>query len=170
MKYQLVRIVICALAFCTVAQAAETGTTIKQDSLRDAPFADAKLIATLPASARVEILKKEGGWYQIKTQQGNGWMRMLSIRRGEAKTASAGSELSGLAALSSGRAGTGKIVSTTGIRGLNEEQLKAAKYDEKQLKLAESYATSRTEAQKFAAQAKLSARQMDYLPSTGESK
>ncbi|MFA6921831.1 MAG: SH3 domain-containing protein, partial [Gallionella sp.] len=59
---------------------------------------------------------------------------------------------------------------TTGIRGLNEEELKAAKYDEKQLNLVESYAVSRADAQKFAANAKLVARRMDYLSSAGGSK
>ena len=149
-----------------IAQAAETGTTIKPDSLMDAPFADAKTIATLPARARVEIVRRDGGWYQVKSPQGAGWIRLLSVRRGEAK--STGGELSDLAALSSGRAGTGKIVSTTGIRGLNEEQLKAARYDEKQLTLAESYASSRNQAQKFAADARLAARSIDYLQGTSK--
>lgn len=167
MKLQFKKLILAAmLLMASSAHAGENGTTIKSDSLREAPFSDAKIIATLPAAAKVDILKKDGGWYQIKSPQGSGWIRLLSIRRGDAKTGSAG--LSGLAALSSGRAGTGKIVATTGIRGLNEEQLKAAKYDEKQLNLVESYAVSRADAQKFAASAKLVARRMDYL--SGDSK
>ncbi|MFA6922595.1 MAG: SH3 domain-containing protein, partial [Gallionella sp.] len=74
MKYKLKQVVtICALVFCAAANAGESGTTIKSDSLRDAPFADAKIIATLPASSKVDILKKDGGWYQIKSPQGSGW-------------------------------------------------------------------------------------------------
>jgi len=84
----------------------------------------------------------------------------LSIRT----TKKSGSELSGLASLATGRAGTGKIVSTTGIRGLNEEELKAAKYDEKQLNLLESYTSTRAEAQKFAGLVKLKSQHVDYLP------
>jgi hypothetical protein len=149
-------------------QAAENGTTIKSDSLKASPFSDADTITTLPSGTRVDILKKDGGWFQVKCSKGSGWMRMLSIRRGDSK--SAGNELSGLAGLASGRAGTGKIVATTGIRGLNEEELKAAKYDEKQVSLTESYASSRVEAQKFAAAAKLKPQQVGYLPnpSSGE--
>lgn len=169
MKYQLNQIVLLLL-FSTAAQAGDSGTTIKSDSMKDAPFADAKVIATLPAASKVDILKKQGGWYQINSAQGSGWIRMLSIRRGVAKAGSAGSELSGLAALSSGRAGTGKIVSTTGIRGLNEEELKAAKYDDKQIKLLDTYTSSRADAQKFAAQGKLTAIKLDYLPDTGAAK
>lgn len=155
-------ILIFMLLIAASAQATETGTTIKSDSLKAKPFADADTLATLPSGTRLDILKKDGGWFQVKSGKASGWMRMLSIRRGDSK--SAGNELSGLAGLASGRAGTGKIVATTGIRGLNEEELKAARYDEKQVSLTESYASSRNEAQKFAAAAKLKPQQVSYLP------
>jgi hypothetical protein len=98
----------------------------------------------------------------VKSTKGSGWVRMLSIRRGEARKGTG--DAAGLLGLASGRAGTGKVVATTGIRGLSEEELKAAKFDAGQLKLAESHATSRAEAKKFAAKGKLVARQVDYLP------
>ncbi|MDD2720125.1 MAG: SH3 domain-containing protein [Gallionella sp.] len=146
------------------ALAGENATAIKTDSLRDRPFSDAKTVATLNAGSPVEILKREGGWYQIKSAQGSGWIRMLSLRKGDAGKPAAGASASSLASLASGRAGTGKVVSTTGIRGLNEEELKAAHFDEKQVSLAESYQVSRAEAQKFAASAKLKPAKLDYLP------
>ena len=150
----------------SAAHAGESATAIKTDTLRAAPFSDAKSVATLNSGSSVEILKRQGGWYQIKSPQGSGWIRMLSLRKGDAGKPSAGSSASSLAGLASGRAGTGKVVSTTGIRGLNEEELKAAHFDEQEVSLAESYLTSRTEARKFAAKAKLKASQIDYLPET----
>ncbi|MDO9054500.1 MAG: SH3 domain-containing protein [Gallionella sp.] len=164
MKFYL----LFTLFIAGTALAGEIGTTVKADSVRAAPFSDTKIITTLPAATRVEILKKDGGWYQIKSAQGSGWIRMLSLRRGDVKAATG--PISGLAGLASGRAGTGKIVATTGIRGLNEEELKAAHYDEKQIALLESSTSSRAEAQKYAAKAKLKARQMDYLAEPGASK
>jgi len=149
------------------AHAGENGTAVKADDLRAEPFRDAKAVGALTAGDKVEILKKDGGWLQIKSAKGNGWVRMLSIRRGEARKTTAGGEVAGLAGLASGRAGTGRVVATTGIRGLNEEELKAAKYNEAELKRVESYITSKAEAQKFAAKGKLIARKMDYLPSAG---
>ena len=90
---------------------------------------------------------------------------MLSIRRGEARKVDVGKEVGGLAALSSsGRAGTGQIVSTTGVRGLSEEELKGAKFNEAQLMRAQSFAASQGNAQDFAAKGKLKARKFDYLP------
>jgi hypothetical protein len=154
--------VALALLAAGAALAAETGTALKADQLKAEPFRDAKTVANLSTGDRVEIVKKDGGWLQVKSAKGSGWVKMLSIRRGEARKGTG--DAAGLLGLASGRAGTGRVVATTGIRGLNEEELKAAKFDAGQLKLAESYATSRAEAKKFAARGKLVARQVDYLP------
>ncbi|MDO8464129.1 MAG: SH3 domain-containing protein [Gallionella sp.] len=153
---------LAALLLSGALHAAESGTAIKKDDLKAEPFRDAKTMATLAAGDKVDILKKDGGWYQVKSARGKGWVRMLSIRKGEARKG--GSDASGVLALASGRAGTGKVVATTGIRGLNEEELKAAKFNEEELKLAESYASSKPEAAKFSAQGRLVARPFDYLP------
>jgi hypothetical protein len=160
----LIRSIATLLALLTIqpAWAGESGAALKTDSLRAEPYADAKEVAALTAGDRVEILKKNGGWLQVKSARGSGWVRMLSIRRGEARKGPA--EAAGVLALASGRAGTGKVVATTGIRGLNEEELKSARFNEAEIKLAESFATGKTEAQKFAAQGKLASRKLDYLP------
>lgn len=146
----------------SAAMAAESGTALKADAIRAEPFGDAKQVATLAKGDTVEILKKDGGWLQVKSAKGKGWVRMLSIRKGDAKKGSG--EAEGLLSLASGRAGTGKVVATTGIRGLNEEELKAASFNAQELKLDESYAVSKADAQKFAKQGKLVARPFGYLP------
>src|SRR5512144_168373 len=101
--------------------AGETGTALKADAMRKEPYGDAKTVATLAVGDKVDILKKSGGWLQVKSAKGKGWVRMLSVRRGDAKKGSG--DAAGLLGLASGRAGTGKVVATTGIRGLSEEEL-----------------------------------------------
>lgn len=149
------------------ALAGEAGTLLKRDDLMAEPFKDAKVIGSLAAGDSVEILNKQGGWFQVKTAKGSGWVRMLSVRRGEARKGSV--DASGILGLASGRAGTGQVVATTGIRGLSEEQLKAAKYNEAEVKRIDSYAVTQAEAKKFAAEGRLTARKVDYLsaPQTG---
>ena len=150
------------LLFAGTAVAGERGTSLKADDLKTEPFRDARTVGSLNAGDSVEILKKQGGWFQVKSAMGSGWVRMLSIRRGEARKGSG--DVEGVLDLASGRAGTGRVVATTGIRGLDEEDLKAAKYNEAELKKAESYATTRAAAQRFAVSGNLVARKVDYLP------
>ena len=144
------------------AAAGEAGTVLKTDGLMAEPFRDAQTVGSLTAGDSVEILKKQGGWFQVKSAKGSGWVRMLSVRRGEARKGSV--DAAGLLGLASGRAGTGHVVATTGIRGLSEEDLKAAKYNGAELKKAESFGVTQAEARKFAGAGKLVARKVEYLP------
>ncbi len=153
---------VCALLCAAEAWAAESGTLTKNDELKDQPFRDAKTLKALAAGEKISILGKDGGWYKIKTGKSSGWVRMLSVRKGDAKKGA--SAATGLLALSSGRSATGKVVATTGVRGLNEEELKAASFNAKELQLAESYSVSQADSKKFAAKGKLLARPFDYLP------
>jgi hypothetical protein len=152
--------ILLALLASPALAATESGSTLKADEIKAEPFRDAKAVGNLKVGDPVQIVKRDGAWLQISSPK-KGWVKMLSIRRsGKGAT---GATLTGVAALASGRAGTGKIVSTTGIRGLNEEELKNAKFNEKEVKAVESYTVSKAEAEKFAAQGRLKARQVPYL-------
>lgn len=142
--------------------AVESGTALKADAIKKEPYSDAQTVGTLGVGDKVNILKKDGGWLNVKSAKGSGWVRMLSIRKGDAKKGKG--VLDSFKGLASGRAGTGKVVATTGVRGLNEEELKAAKFDANELNLAESYLTSKADAQSFANQGQLKPLSINYLP------
>ena len=158
----MVALLVTFLLAAGTTLAGEAGTALKADDLKAEPFRDAKLVGALTAGETVEILKKEGGWFRVKSTKGSGWVRMLSVRRGEARKGSG--DTAGVLDLASGRAGTGSVVATTGIRGLSEEELKAAKYNETELKKAESFAATEAEARRFATEGKLVVRKVEYLP------
>lgn len=131
---------------------AETGSALKNDTLRKEPFADAKSAGSMARGESVQILKKQGAWLQIKTKKTTGWVRLLSVKRG---VASGGNQTAGVLAVASGRAGTGQVVSTTGVRGLSEDELKAAKFNESEISAMEGYTTSAESARQFANQGQL---------------
>jgi hypothetical protein len=162
MGRSIAALLMIGLLFTGRAFAGEAGTALKADDIKAEPFRDAKTVGSLATGDRVEILKKEGGWFQVKSAKGSGWVRMLSVRRGEARKG--GDDAAGVLGLASGRAGTGTVVASTGVRGLNEEELKAAKYNEAEVKRIESFTTSQAEGRKFAAEGKLAARRVEYLP------
>jgi hypothetical protein len=140
---------------------AETGTALKADSLRAEPFSDAKTVGNISRDDKLEIMGKKGAWLKVKSTKSSGWVRLLSVKRSE--VSKPGSKTNVLA-LASGRSGTGKVVSTTGVRGLNEEELKAAKFNEQEVSQLEGYAVTRDAAKQFAASGSLAARKVDYLP------
>ena len=151
-------LILLGLLLPAIAFAGEAGTALKADILRAEPFADARTAGNLNKNDAVDILAKKGAWLQIKTKSASGWVRILSVKRGGAS-----SSTSSIADIASGRAGTGKVVSTTGIRGLSAEELKAAKFNEDEMKKMESHAVSAGDAQKFANAGGLSSTQLAYL-------
>lgn len=154
------RIFLVCLCLPLLALASETGTALKADSLRAEPFADAKSTGTLNKGDSVEIVSKKGAWLQIKSKTSTGWVRLLSVKRG---STSGGNALGGAIDVASGRAGTGKVVSTTGIRGLSAEELKAAKFNEEEMKKMESYTQSASEGEKFATAGGLTKTNLAYF-------
>jgi len=158
-----VALVLSAALALGAATAQETGTALKPDDIKAEPFKDAKTVGKIAKGDRVEILARQSGWLQVKAGAKRGWVRMLSVRRGQAAGTDVGKEVGGIAGIATGRAGTGQVVSSTGVRGLSEEELKAAKFDEAELRRAEAFAVAAADAQAFAAQGKLAVREIAFL-------
>lgn len=154
LKWMLITASLIPIFHAGLSIAAETGSALKNDNLRAEPYADAKLAGSFSRGERLEILKKQGAWLQVKTKKTTGWVRLLSVKRG---TASTGNQTAGVLAAASGRAGTGQVVSTTGVRGLSEQELKAAKFNETEIKTLESYTLSAEQGRQFADAGKLKA-------------
>lgn len=141
---------------------AEPATVIRATELKQQPATDAATVAPLAENARVNALERKGGWTRVKAEGGaEGWVRMLALRyagAGEARQGDAGIAQ----ILNVARTGTSGAQVTTGVRGLDAEQLANAKPNAAELKKMEKYAASRNGAGGFAAKGKLSAQQVDY--------
>lgn len=145
---------------------AEPATIGKTDNLRARPFTDAKVVMALKAGQQVDIQKREGAWYLIKVQTKTGYAPMMSVRRSrKATTASTGS----LSNTATGRAATGGVVSTTGVRGLDEENLTTAPFSEEAAAAADKMRVSVPDATAFAAACSLQTHDVPALvsPATG---
>lgn len=160
MKLSLLCLLTAAISWPLFA--AESGTVLKTDQLRADAFNDAAVVGSVNKNDAVEILNKKGAWLQIKTSKQSGWVRLLTVKR----NGSGGSDVAGAVNVATGRNGTGKVVSTTGIRGLSAEELKTAKFNEAETKKMESFAVTAVDAKAYASSGGLSSRSYAYF-STG---
>jgi Bacterial SH3 domain len=141
--------------------AAEPATVIRTAELKQEPATDAATLATLPENTAVDALERKGGWTRVKAGAGEGWVRMLSLRFGGATTAKPGA--SGLTqAFNVARTGTSGTQTTTGVRGLDAEQIANAQPNPAELARLEKFAADRDAAESFATQGKLSATAVAY--------
>lgn len=141
---------------------AEPATVIRATEMKQQPASDAATVAPLAENAKVQALERKGGWTRVKAEGGaEGWVRMLALRYAGAGDAKQGD--SGIAQLLNvARSGTSGAQVTTGVRGLDADQLANAKPNAAELKRLESFSTSRDRAADFAQQGRLNAQRVDY--------
>ena len=138
---------------------AEPATLVRAAELKSEPATDAATLATLPENASVESLERKGGWTRIKAGNAEGWVKMLALRYGDSGKRGD----TGLAQLFNvARTGSSGTQVTTGVRGLDEEQLARAQPNAAELAKLNRFAVEREAAGNFAAQGKLSATSVDY--------
>jgi hypothetical protein len=121
------------------------------------------VLARVEKGARVRLLATQAGWRQISSTGKTGWVRVLSL----SADANTGVEWTDLAAL--GKTPQGKVVGVAGVRGLDEETLKSASYNEAEIQFLNTFAMSRSEAEQFAQAAGLHGRALSYLDSNKQS-
>jgi len=141
---------------------AEPATLLRASDLKAQPATDAATVTQLAADAAVDAGERNGGWVRVKTQSGaEGWVKMLALRYGGPGVAKRGD--SGLAqAVNVARSGASGTQVTTGVRGLDEADIKTARPNPAELKKLEGYAESKDNSSRFAESGKLKAQRIEY--------
>jgi hypothetical protein len=121
------------LLFAFTAQAAELTAVVQKDEVKvyEQPNFDAPKVVTLKRDAAVTIAAQQGLWYQLQLADGKtGFVRVNDVRVNYGKAAGAGE---GVRALTTGKAGEGRVTETAGVRGIDESDLKSASRNQAQL-------------------------------------
>lgn len=150
------------LAVPVLLWAAEQARVGQATELRAAPHADAAPVTQLASGTVVEVIQRKAGWYQIRSGNAEGWVRMTRLQFGE-PSAQAGPN-DALAFLSSGRSTATEATASTGIRGLDEPQLAEATPDMAAVGRLEQFAAAEIDARKFATEAPVVTTSVQDLP------
>jgi len=159
------RLLYSVLILVTVSSslfAAEKAGVISRDAhLYTKPFKDAETVAELTATTAITILNRKGGWYEIKTADKQGWVRLTRVRLNRKNSANQESD-SGigelLSSLATGRGKSSQDTTATAIKGLSEEELRNAEPDMDALNALDNFAVSSD----ASGESGLQTRQIDY--------
>lgn len=151
----------CSLSICLTLAHAEPVTLERDSVLRAEPRTDAAAVISLPNGATGEALARQGAWVQIRSGAATGWIYSFNVRFGAA-TGSGDGAGSVLGRVFGPRQRV-NVTSTIGIRGLDEEDLKQARFDNGQVQQLDNYAASREQAESHAGELGLSTARVDYL-------
>jgi Zn-dependent protease with chaperone function len=122
-----------AVAAVSIASAEELSAVIHKPSVNvhAAPKLDAAVIEALKRDAAVTIASQSGLWYELKLPDGkSGFVRVNDVRVNYAGTESGDANVN---ALTTGKAGAGRVTETAGVRGIDESDLKSASMNQAQL-------------------------------------
>ncbi len=153
-------LIFLAYFLFSVPALAASGTMIKNDDLRVSAVSDSAVVGRASKGATVEVLKRQGGWTKIKHAEKTGWVRILSVRL---VADSGGNLLGGFAQLGGSRPDSRRVVAIAGLRGLNEEELRGARFNAAELARLDQYVSSRADAEQYARSAKLKRVDMAYI-------
>ncbi len=145
-----------------VSALAATGTMIKDEDMKTSASAASAVVGRAAKGADVEILVRQGGWTRISSAGKTGWVRILAVKS-TVPTGGAG-DVFGLVEAGTTKRDPNKVVAVAGLRGLNEEELKLARFDAGQMLQLDHYASDRGDALGFARSNGLQAAKVPYLP------
>jgi hypothetical protein len=155
MKFILAVLLLPLLAW------AEPASTIRATELKKQPASDAETLVELPENTAVDAAERKGGWVRVKARGAEGWVKMLSLRYGNAAAAKKGD--TGISQVFNvARTGSSGTQVTTGVRGLDESQLANAQPNPQELAKLEKFSADANGAAGFAAKGKLAAKAVDY--------
>lgn len=162
MKIAFIPAAVLVLCATTVSAWAAPGTVLRAEKLYSQPAATSKVTASVAKGAQVEILAKRGGWLQVKAGKSTGWMRLLSVRAGAGGLGGAG--VGDVVGAATTRSDPSRVVAVAGLRGLNAEDLKQAKFNEQEVARMEALKVTAAQARSFAGQSGLAVAKVPDLP------
>lgn len=176
MKYSHPLRLLAGLLFAACAAplvwAQSVGTTNRATELKADPRADSVTVANLPRETAIVDIGRSSGWIKVQTgDKKTGWLRSfhVSMKGNIAESSSSGGFFSSLTSLfAPARREPPKTISTVGIRGLSEEEMKNAKPNPVEFNKMKSYAASKADAEAAARRARLNAQTVAYVDADGK--
>ena len=174
------RITLLFLLSTSPLLAAQQGIVVREAKVYADASSGARQVGVIEAGKQVDIFSRKGGWKEIFSDKLEliGWVRSYQVREGDyAPQAEAEAEpdsrgfLSGLAAFSrkasrffgGGGSTTSSGTATIGVRGLSEEELKAAKPDLVEFATMQGFASDATRLAGFRQEGRLSANEVAHI-------
>ncbi len=153
------------------ARAAEKGLIIRAGDLLAQPFIDAANNGKVTAAQQVTIVERRGAWVNVQAAGKSGWVRLLNVRLeppGGLATPVKGAPAAkpnGLTSLL--QTGSSGRTVTTGVKGMDEEDIRNSVPNYQELTLLETLGVEADDARASAARRKLEERSVAYLDAKG---
>jgi hypothetical protein len=145
--------VVLTFFLSTQLFASQLAYTVRSVPLLQSPSTTSTIIAQLDKESTLRLLKRRGGWYQVRSDVGEGWIKMISVRfvpKANQQTAVGSVKYQSSTTLTTGVRGLDEVGMVSGGKGVPLKQL-------------DRYVVSKERAVSFAKEGNLSSREVDYV-------
>lgn len=146
MRKQLYFSLVLLILSPNLIAADKAGVIVRDASLYTKPFKDADIISEISATTSILVLKRKGGWYEIKVTDKHGWVRLTRVRLNRKNNSADQQGSNGvgelLISLATGRDKSSEDTTATAVKGLSEEELRNAEPDVEALNALDDFAVS----------------------------
>ena len=162
MRRTLISATTLLLCVSAASALAAPGTVLRDEKIYSQPSSGSAVAGSAAKGASVNILDKQGGWLRVTAGKTTGWIRILSVRAGEGGLGGTG--VGDVVGAATTRSDPSRVVAVAGLRGLNDEELKQAKFNAAELAQLDTWVVTVAQAKTFASQAGLVAVNVPALP------
>jgi hypothetical protein len=151
----------CVFAVGVGQASAQEQAVLERDAeLLAEPRNGAPVVARLKQGTSGEVIARKTTWVNLRTASGTGWLFSFNLRVLAPGTAPAAG---GRVPVPVVRTPTARTTATIGIRGLDEEDMRGARFDAAQVRLLDQYAASRQDAERAARDTGLTPARVEYF-------
>ena len=130
--------------------------SLKSDQeLRKFPKIKSEVIGKV-SKGEVEVIDKKGFWIKVKKDSVEGWTKLNNVEIDKDSNFS-------LSSLNTGREGSGNIVSTSGVRGLDGEDITNAQPDINEFEKLKKLKVDKSIGEDFLNQSNLIAKKIEFI-------
>ena len=130
--------------------------SLKSDQeLKETPSIKGNVVGKA-AKGNVEVIDKKGFWVKVKNDSIEGWTKLNNVEISKDSNFS-------LSSLNTGREGSGNIVSTSGVRGLDGEDITSAQPDLIEFEKLQSLKVDKSIGNKFEKNTGLSVKKIEFI-------
>ncbi len=130
--------------------------SLKSDQeLKETPSIKGNVVGKA-AKGEVEVIDKKGFWVKVKNNSIEGWTKLNNVEISKDSNFS-------LSGLNTGREGSGNIVSTSGVRGLDGEDITSAQPDVIEFEKLQSFKIDKSKGDSFKKNTGLSSNKIEFI-------
>ena len=143
------------LVILSIVSVSKADSLKSDQELKELPNVKSKAVGKI-SKGEIQVIEKKGFWVKVKKDSVEGWTKLNNVKIEKDSNLS-------LSSLNTGREGSGNIVSTSGVRGLDGEDITNAQPDMNEFEKLKKLTVQKSAGETFSQNSKLITKKIEFI-------